>query len=70
MKILFFLRQLFVKKPNHQLRWTPSDFELGKKWAKSQPHPTQKNKTLWDKIYSPRAESTEVIHELNQIIQK
>jgi len=45
--------------------WTVNDFQWGKKWAKTQPHPRFKNKTLWDAVYSKLAESTEVLHEIN-----
>ena len=41
------VRGLFVKKPSRKLTWTCEDYVLGKNWAKSQPHPFKKNKTLF-----------------------
>ena len=46
--------------------WTVNDFQWGEKWAKTQPHPRFKNKTLWDAIHLPWMDSTETIHELNK----
>lgn len=66
MYLIRLIRGFFVKKPNRKLTWTVRDFQWGKKWAKTQPHPTIKNKTLWDAIYSPRFDSTEVLHEINK----
>jgi|LauGreDrversion4_2_1035121.scaffolds.fasta_scaffold544715_2 hypothetical protein len=68
MWLILFFRRLFVKKPNRPLRWSVEDFEWGKKWAMSQPHPFSKRKTLWDFIYSPRYDSVEVLHEINKRI--
>jgi hypothetical protein len=66
MKILLWIRQLFAKTPTNKLTWSVKDFELGKLWAKSQPHPTQKNKTLWDKVYDIREDSTQTLHNINK----
>lgn len=66
MKLLLLVRQLFAKTPTKKLTWSVEDFKLGKRWAKSQPHPTQKNKTLWDKVYDIREDSTETLHNINK----
>jgi len=68
MWLLLFFRSLFVKKPDRRLTWSVEDFEWGKKWAMSQPHPFNKRATLWDYIYSPRFDSVEVLHEINKRI--
>lgn len=62
-KILFF----FSKKPRKKLIWTVEDYEKGRKWALSQPHPVKKNLTLWDFVYD-RYESTYTIANLNKFI--
>jgi hypothetical protein len=66
MFLIRFIRSFFVKKPNRKLMWTVNDFQWGEKWAKTQPHPRFKNKTLWDAIHLPWMDSTETIHELNK----
>jgi hypothetical protein len=66
MYLIRLIRSFFVKKPNRKLTWTVNDFQWGKKWAKTQPHPKFKNKTLWDAVYSKRSESTEVLYEINK----
>jgi hypothetical protein len=60
-------KSLFVKKPQKKLTWTTQDYELGMKWAKTQPHPFIKNKTLWDLCYD-RFESAYTIDNLNKFI--
>ena len=66
MKIIRFIRGLFFVKPNRKLLWTPNDYKSAKNWAKTQPHPTNKYKTLWDCIYSPRKDSVDILHEVNK----
>lgn len=66
MYLIRVIRSYFTKKPNRKLLWSVKDFELAKRWAKTQPHPFNKWKTLWDFIYSPRYDSLEVIHEVNK----
>jgi len=68
MRFIRFIKSLFVKKPNRKLLWTVNDFNWGKKWAKTQPHPKFKNKTLWDDACAKSAESTEILHEINKNI--
>ena len=61
------VRGLFVKRPSIKLTWTCEDYVLGKNWAKSQPHPFKKNKTLWDLCYD-KQESTYTIDNLNKFL--
>ena len=65
----FFLaiRRMFTKKPNRKLSWNVEDYEIGKKWAKSVPHPFMKNKTLWDLCYD-RVDSTNTLHNINKFL--
>lgn len=65
-----FVLSFFYKKPKHVLTWSVDDFNKGKKWAMTQPHPHDKNKSLWDLIYSPRLGSIEIIDELNKVLWK
>lgn len=58
---------IFIKKPG-KLQWTLTDFNTGKKWAMTQPHPHIKNKSLWDYVYAAK-DSVTVLHKLNQYIQ-
>jgi hypothetical protein len=66
MYLIRLIRSFFIKKPNRKLTWTVNDFTWGKKWAKTQPHPNAKNKTLWDAVYNKSYDSTEVLHEINK----
>lgn len=50
------------------VKWSAEDFNKAKKWAQSRLHPRHKNKTIWEAVYSPRYDSTEVIHEINKFI--
>lgn len=65
----FFLaiRRMFTKKPDRKLTWCVDDYEIGKKWAKSVPHPFMKNKTLWDLCYD-RVDSTNTLHNINKFL--
>jgi hypothetical protein len=46
------------------------DFENGKKWAQCRLYPGEKYRSIWDVVYSPRFDSTEVLHEINKFIIK
>lgn len=61
------VNSLFTKKPTKKLTWNPEDYSLGMKWAKTQPHPFQKGKTLWDLCYD-KYESTYTIDNLNKFL--
>ena len=63
MKIMSF----FVEKPTRKLCWTTQDYESGMRWAKTQPHPFIKGKSLWDLCYD-RFESVNTIDNLNKFI--
>lgn len=64
---LLSVKRLFLKKPTSKLSWTTEDYEIGRKWAKSLPHPFQKNKTLWDLCYD-KVDSVNTIHNLNKFL--
>lgn len=64
-KMRFF--SLFVTKPIRKFSWTSEDLENGMKWAKTQPHPFIKGKTLWDLCYD-KNESVYTIDNLNKLI--
>lgn len=61
------LKSFFVEKPKRKLIWNPEDYKLGMKWAKTQPHPFMKGKTLWDLCYD-KYESTYTIDNLNKFL--
>lgn len=62
------IKSLFTKKPQKKLGWSVSDFEIGKRWAKTQPHPFQKYKTLWDFCNDP-GDSVYTLQNLNNFIK-
>ena len=61
------IKSWFVKKPSKKLTWNCDDYALGKNWAKNQPHPFIKNKTLWDLVYD-KQNSTYTIDNLNKFL--
>jgi hypothetical protein len=44
----------FAKQPTKKLTYNVEDFETGRKWTLTQPHPYIKGKTLWEHVYDPR----------------
>lgn len=67
MLILLKFKSMFAKRPNKKLSLTLEDYEVGKRYAQSQPHPFKKGKTLWDLCYDKR-ELTNTIDNLNKFI--
>ena len=61
------VRGWFVKQPTKKLTYNVHDYEMGKRWAKSQPHPYLKNKTLWEHVYDSR-ESTYTLDNINKYL--
>ena len=61
------VQSLFVKRPTKKLLWNTDDYEMAKKWAKTQPHPFKKGKTLWDLCYN-KVDSVMTIDNLNKFI--
>ena len=61
------IKSLFAEKPSSKLTWTVKDYEKGRNWSKTQPHPFIKNKTLWDLCYD-KADSANTIHNLNKFL--
>lgn len=73
LKNIFFIfllkiRSLFVQKPKRKLTWSVEDYELAKKWSKSQKHPYLKLKTLWD-YCEDRYDSVYTIQNVNNFIK-
>ncbi len=64
----FYVVVLFVKKPKEKLLWSVKDFNKCKLWAKTQRDPAFPNRSLWDRCYSIRYDSTETLHNINQFI--
>jgi hypothetical protein len=60
-------RSWFAKKPTKKLSWSCEDYMNGKKWARSQPHPFIKGKTMWDLVYD-KYDSTYTIDNLNKFL--
>lgn len=62
------IRSLVKPEINKPLSWTKQDFEKAKKWAQTTLHRGQKDKTVWEIIYSPRKDSVDILNEINQMI--
>ena len=61
------MKSWFAEKPTKKLCWSTRDYEMGMNWAKTQPHPFIKNKTLWDLCYD-RIDSVNTIDNLNKFL--
>lgn len=59
--------RLVAETPTHELNWNIEDFEKGKKWAKSLPHPHFKNSNLWQ--FLKNQDSVEILDYLNNKIR-
>jgi hypothetical protein len=57
----------FVEQPTKKLTYKVEDFEMGRKWALTQPHPYLKGKTLWEHVYDSR-ESTYTLDNINKYL--
>lgn len=66
-QIIMRIESLFVERPRTKLKWSPIDFEKGKRWAKTQPHPFLKDKTLWD-LCEDRHSSVYTVDNLNKFL--
>ena len=69
-RIILPIKKLFAPKITEPLTWSVEDFERAKKWAKARPHPDNKNKTIWDVVYTNWKDSVNVLHEINQFIKE
>lgn len=67
MSIARLYHKLTCTPPTQELNWNLEDFEKGKKWAKSLPHPHYKNSNLWE--YLKNLDSVEILDYLNQKIR-
>lgn len=61
------IKSWFVKSPTKKLTWNQEDFEMGKRWALSTPHPFKKGLTMWDFVYDHR-DSTLTINNINNYL--
>ena len=61
------VRGWFAKQPTKKLTYTVNDYEMGRKWALSRPHPYLKGKTLWEHVYDKR-ETVFTIDNINKYL--
>lgn len=66
MRLLRIIRGWLHKKPEDKLTWSPKDFVIGRRWAKGQPHSSDKNKSLWNEVYQKRGDAVWTLHEINK----
>jgi hypothetical protein len=58
--------KFYIKIPN-RLKWSSSDFKIGKKWALGKLHPNNSNLSFWDYVKKEN-DSLYIIHKINQLI--
>jgi hypothetical protein len=56
-----------TEQPTKKLTYRMEDYEMGRNWALTQPHPYLKGKTLWEHVYDPR-ESVFTIDNINKYL--
>ena len=61
------IKSWFIEKPTRRLTWSPEDYELGKRWVSTQPHPYMKGRTAWDFVYDYR-DSTYTLNNMNKFL--
>jgi hypothetical protein len=66
-KLKIKMYSMIATKPTQKLTWSQEDYKKGEIWAKGQPHPSLKNKTLWDFCYD-KDESTNTILNINKFL--
>jgi hypothetical protein len=66
-KILMKIRRHFIKRPTKKLTYNIEDYNKGKKWSESQPHPFKRGKSLWDLCYD-KTETIYTIDNLNKFL--
>ena len=64
------IRKAFTRTPEVGFMWSVEDFNRAKNWAKSEDDPENTNRSLWDRVYSPRKDSVDILHELNSFLDK
>jgi len=65
LKTKMYFGSFFAKRPTSKLTWCCEDYAMAKKWAKTQPRPFMKNKTLWEFVYD-KYESVNTIDNVNK----
>lgn len=66
--LLMKLRRLNSPTIEQPVSWSVEDFNKAKKWAQSRPHPSHKDKSIWEVVYNVRYDTAEVLHEINKFI--
>lgn len=69
MKVKRLYYKLTSQVPTEELNYSVEDFNKGMRWAKSLPHPFDKNKSL-DEYFTRRMDSVEILEYLNEIIRE
>ena len=64
------IRKAFTRTPETGFTWSVEDFNRAKNWAKSEDDPDNPSRSLWDRVYSPRKDSVDILHELNMFLDK
>lgn len=63
------IRSWFLPKHEGPFGWSPEEFVKARRWAKSQPHPTVPQLSLWDFVNSNHIDSEYKLSEINKIKQ-
>jgi|TARA_Y100000389_G_scaffold87099_1_gene83706 hypothetical protein len=63
------IRNWFLPKHEGPFGWSPEEFQKARRWAKSHPHPTVPQLSLWDFVNSNHIDSEYKLNEINKVKQ-
>ena len=61
------IRSWFLPKHEGLFGWSPEEFVKARRWAKTQPHPTVPQLSLWDFVNSNHIDSEYKLNEINKV---
>ena len=61
------IRSWFLPKHEGTFGWSPEEFVKARRWAKTQPHPSVPQLSLWDFVSSNWIDSEYKLNEINKV---
>lgn len=63
------IRSWFLPKHEGLFEWSPEEFVKARRWAKTQPHPSVPQLSLWDFVNSNHIDSEYKLNAINKVKQ-
>jgi len=61
------IRSWFLPKHEGSFGWSPEEFVKARRWAKTQPHPSVPQLSLWDFVNSNHIDSEYKLNAINKV---